>query len=185
MHFRIGKTQLLSGLFLLVLLAACSSIKVLPSEAETGFRLSNYQTFDFYELDASGDALGENYLPQVELIKQEITANLEQRGLRRSATNPDLLINLGIVAKEQVQTRQTDIRSDPPHYIGQRRYTWKSREVEVGRYTEGTLSVHLVDRARNEMVWRGAAESIVPQKPEKQQQRIKEGVQKLLSEVPQ
>ena len=179
------KTQLLSGFFLLVLLAACSPINVLPSEADAGFRLSNYQTFDFYELDASGDALGEDYMPQVELIKEEITTNLEQRGLQRSTTAPDLLINLGVVAKEQVQTRQTDIRSDPPQYIGQRRYTWKSREVEVGRYTEGTLSIHLVDRARNEMVWLGAAESIVPEKPEKQQRRIREGVQKLLSEVPQ
>ena len=32
------------------------------------------------------------------------------------------------------------------------RYTWRSREVEVGRYREGTVSVHLVDSDRNELV---------------------------------
>jgi hypothetical protein len=136
------------------------------------------------EVDASGDGLGTEYQPQVNYLQAEIARQLQMRGLKRSTGEADLLINLGIVVDEQVQTRQTDIRSDPPHYIGQRRYTWKSREVEVGRYNVGTVSVHLVDRKRNEMVWQGTAERVLSDKTEKQQEQISKGMEKLIGSIP-
>lgn len=136
-----------------MLLVACAPSTKITSEPSPGFSLSGYQTFSFMEVDASGDGLGTEYQPQVKYLQEEIARQLEMRGLKRSTGEADLLINLGIVVDEQVQTRQTDIRSDPPQYIGQRRYTWKSREVEVGRYNIGTVSVHLVDRKR--MRWYG------------------------------
>ncbi|MFD2245619.1 DUF4136 domain-containing protein [Pontibacter ruber] len=173
-------------LWLLTLcLLACSPITILDTESEDDFHLANYKTFDFYEVETSGDAIGPEYKEQLDYLKQEIEAQLKTRGLTRSSANPDLKVNMGIVLAEKVQTRETDIRTDGPRYMGQRRYTWKSQEVEVGRYKEGTLSVHLVDNSNNEMVWQGAAESIVPEDPGKQQRRIAEGVQKLIASIPQ
>ncbi|AKD05229.1 DUF4136 domain-containing protein [Pontibacter korlensis] len=178
------KLTVLSGIWCLFL-AACSPVRVLESEADEGFRLSNYKTFNFFEVETSGEAL-QPYASQLDYLKQEIVQQLEQRGLQQSSSEPDLNINLGVVVAEKVQTRQTNILTDPPFYIGQRRYTWKSRDVEVGRYQQGTLSLHLVDNARNELVWQGAAEGAVPDdNAAKLQERIREGVQKLIQEIPQ
>ena len=179
-----SKVYLLLGICWLAV-AACSPVRILEAEADAGFHLGNYKTFDFYEVEASGVEL-EPYSQQLEQVKTEITRQLEQRGLSRSASQPDLKVNLGVVVAEKVQTRETNILTDPPYYVGQRRYTWKSREVEVGRYKQGTLSLHLVDNSRNELVWQGAAEGVVPEdNNEKLQKRISEGVARLVAKIPQ
>lgn len=169
----------------LLLLVACAPAIHIASEPADSFRLSNYETFAFYEVDASGDGLSPEYQPQIDYLQQEIAEQLESRGLTRAASEPELLVNLGVVVDEEVQTRETDLRSDPPNYIGQRRYTWRSKEVEVGRYKEGTVSVHLVDSDLNELVWQGTAEAILRSKPAKVQEQIAEAMEKLFSQVPQ
>lgn len=169
---------------LLLLLAACSPAIEVTTEPAAEFQLSDYKTFDFYEVDASGDGLGDAYQPQIDYLKQEVAEQLSKRGLTRATSEPDLLVNLGVVVEEEVQTRETNIRSDPPQYIGQRRYTWRSKEVEVGRYKEGTVSVHLVDSDRNELVWQGTAETLLRSKPDKLQEQITKGMEKLFSLVP-
>jgi hypothetical protein len=69
------------------------------------------------------------------------------------------------VVNTQVQTRQTDFRTDgAPRYVGQRNYSWKSETVELGRYREGTVSVHIVDAARRELLWKGAVQGVIPDK---------------------
>ena len=166
-------------------LLACSPVKVLDTKAANNFQLSRYRTFDFYEVETGGNALSPAYKEQLAFLQQEMETQLSNRGLTRSSLQPDLKVNLGIVVDEKVQTRETDIRTAGPRYLGQRRYTWKSREVEVGRYKEGTLSVDLVDNARNELVWQGAAEAVVPKDASKLQSRIAEGVQKLVESIPQ
>ena len=170
---------------LLLLLAACAPAIHVATEPAAGFQLSNYGTFAFYEVDASGDGLGPAYQPQLDDLQREIAKQLESRGLTRAASDPDLLVNLGVVVNEEVQTRETNLRSDPPNYIGQRRYTWRSKEVVVGRYKEGTVSVHLVDSDRNELVWQGTAEAILRSKPAKLQEQIAAAMEKLFSQVPQ
>ncbi|WP_205500725.1 DUF4136 domain-containing protein [Rufibacter psychrotolerans] len=166
-------------------LGACNSVRVVNTNAAQDFNLGKYQTFSFMEVTTSADTAGIPIPPEyVNSLKQEITRQLAQRGLRPSESNADLQVNVGVVVQEKTQTRQTDIRTDPPFYMGQRRYTWKSREVEVGRYKEGTVSVHLVDRASNELVWSAEAESVIPDKAEKVQERISEGMEKLFSALP-
>ncbi|RDV15814.1 DUF4136 domain-containing protein [Pontibacter diazotrophicus] len=169
----------------LLFLVGCSPSIQVNTEPAPGFQLSNYNTFAFYEVDASGEGLTPAYRTQVQYLQQAISDQLEARGLTQTTSDPDLLINLGIVVTEEVQTRETDIRSDPPNYIGQRRYTWRSREVEVGRYREGTVSVHFVDNERNELVWRGRAEAILQRKQAKLQEQIVEGVEEMFQELPQ
>ncbi|WP_439881986.1 DUF4136 domain-containing protein [Pontibacter sp. MBLB2868] len=169
-------------LFLLVLLcAACSPVIHTSSESVDNFKLSDYKTFAFYETDASRTGIG--YSTQLNYIENEIARQLEQRGLSRTSTDPDLLVNLGIVVKDTTQTRETNILTDPPFYIGQRRYTWKSHEVVVRRYKEGTISVDLVANDKNELVWQGVAEGAMEEKTEKVQEQIRKGMEKLFSEL--
>lgn len=175
-----------TGCLLFLLMWSCSPATNIHSEPAPGFALSTYRQFAFMDVDATGDNLGRNYAGHVHFLKQELARQLELRGLQPapSADEADLLINLGIVVDRQVQTRETDIISDPPRYIGQRRYTWQSREVEVGRYTVGSVSVHLVDPVQNELVWQGTAERVISDKPERLREQIEKGIERLVQEIP-
>ena len=110
---------------------------------------------------------------------------MKQRGYVQQTAQPDLLINIGLVVKEQVQTRQTDWRTDgAPRYMGQRNYTWKSEEIEVGRYREGTVTVHVVDAARKQMLWKGGAKGIIPDKQKQLPALAGEAMKELFSKYP-
>ncbi|RRB06951.1 DUF4136 domain-containing protein [Larkinella rosea] len=179
------KNSLYCSLFILLILSAsCSSIRVVKTEPADNFALSSYQTFAFSDIESAGDIPQSRFFrSQVDALKTAIEKQMARKGLRRVDTQPELMMNIGIKIDEKTQTRQTDIRSDPPNYIGQRRYTWRSREVEVGKYRQGTIDVHLVDPKRNELVWRGIVEGIVPNKPEKLQKQIDEGMEKLFDKL--
>jgi hypothetical protein len=86
------------------------------------------------------------------------------------------------VVEEKVQTRETTIR-DAPMYMGQRNYSWQSQEVPVGTYEEGTVTVDLVDRKKNERVWEGVASSVIVKKDEASQKNIADGAEKLFAKV--
>ena len=168
---------------LVAVLLACSPVRVRRTEPAEGFALANYRTFDFYAVETEGDALSPDYTRGVALLKDAVARQLQARGLTQQGNDPDLRVNLGIVVNQKVQTRQTNLQTDPPNYIGQRRYTWKSREVEVGRYRQGTVSVHLVDARKNELVWQGVAEGVVPEKEVKLEKTIAEGAEALFNRL--
>lgn len=151
---------------LLVVAVACSSAKIKGVEKADDFFISSYKTFSFYEVNSGGDALGPNYQDNLKLLKEAITKEMNAKGVTLSGDNPDLFVNIGVVVSEEVQTRETSFTNpgDRTAYMGQRNYSWTSSEVEVGRYREGTVTVHLVDRAANKLVWKGSAESVLPEK---------------------
>jgi len=168
----------------ILLLTGCSSAKLLKTEKAEGTDFSSYKTFDFYKVEASGDTDSQKFNESIEKLENAIAIKLQKFGYLLSKTNPDLLINIGVVIRNEVQTRQTDIRTDAPRYIGQRRYSWKSQEVEVGRYQEGTVTVDLVDRKQNKLIWQAAVKDIIPKKDSKLERTINKGVEKLFSDYP-
>lgn len=168
----------------LIMLAGCSSSKVLKTEKSEGVDFSSYKTFDFYKVEARGDTNSQKYNESIEKLEDAIAIKMQKFGYLLSKTNPDILINVGVVVMEKIQTRQTDLRTDAPRYIGQRRYSWKSQEVETGRYRQGTVTVEVVDRKQNKLVWQGVIEDIIPQKDAKLERTIKKGVEKLFASYP-
>jgi hypothetical protein len=91
---------------------------------------------------------------------------------------PYLWINIGVVTEEKVQTRWTDIR-EAPIYIGQRRYSWQSKEVEVGRYRVGTVSIDFVDAGKNQQIWEGVVQGTLTNDQKRLQTRIDKGIQQI------
>lgn len=167
----------------LLLVFSCTSARVTKVDAADNFNLANYKTFNFYEITANGEPVDPQYANRIDILKSAIQQQLTGKGLTLAQSNPDLVVNIGIVTTEKVQTRQTDFRTDAPRYIGQRRYSWKSREVEVGRYQAGTVSVELVDPAKNEMVWQGVMEGVIPKKDKALQREANAGVTELFSKL--
>jgi hypothetical protein len=137
---------------------------------------NNYQTFDF--LDFNVKVLTEHQVNEqnVEYLKTVIPKELESKGLQK-ATNPDLVVNIGLVVEEEVQTRETDIRD--MRYMGQRNYHWEVEEVPVGIYKMGTVSVELVDTGENKVVWRGQEKNVINKNPSKVRKKIDKGVARM------
>ncbi len=171
-------------LLMAVTFCACSTTKVLKTEQADNVDFTKYKTYNFYELTASGDTISANYPKNVALLEKAITAQLQQRGYTQSSSNPDLLINIGIVVQEKIQTRQTDFRTDAPKYIGQRNYSWKSEEIETGRYREGTVTLHVVEAAQHKLIWKSGISDIIPEKESKTESVINEGIRKLFLKYP-
>ncbi len=174
----------LSVLFILITFG-CSSVNIKGVDKAESFSISKYKTFSFYEVNTGGDAIGPNHQENLKLIKEAIVKEMGVKGVTLTGDNPDLLVNIGIVVTSEVQTRETSFANpaDRQVYMGQRSYSWQSQEVEVGTYRQGTVTVHLVDRAANELVWQGSADSVLPEKQKNIPALIVEGMQKLFEKV--
>jgi hypothetical protein len=168
---------------MLIYLVSCNPVKILNTEPAEDFKLSDYKTFNFYDVQLNGDPVQKPYNDKIKILQDAVTKQLEKKGLRWTEDEPDLLVNIGIVIDEKIQTRRTNYGSDGPFYAGQRRYTWKSEDVEVNRYNQGTVTIHLVDRLLNKMVWRGVAEAVIPKNKNLLKRDAEKGMEKLFSNL--
>lgn len=138
------------------------------------------------KVDTSGsNAIGPGYETNLALLKEAITKQMQSKGLVMNEGNPDLLINIGITILEKVQTRETSFANpgDRTAYMGQRNYSWSSQEIEVGRYREGTVTLHLVDKTKNKLMWKGAAEGVIPDKQKNVPALIDDSMVKLFEKI--
>lgn len=179
-----------SGLFLLLLplaliLTNCkTSYRLLKPDQEKGFRLADYPTFGFYDIDTQGNASSPIFEKNITVTKAAVAANMAKKGLNE-AQEPALKINLALLVKEQVQTRETNFLTDGyPRYMGQRRYSWKSEEVPVGKYKEGTILIELVDASNDKLVWKGGAKGVLPEKNRDIADNINDAISEIFMKIP-
>ena len=165
---------------------ACSGVKISGVDRDPAFSISKYKTFGFHEIEASGDALAADIKPNLEIMKNSISKQLEAKGLTRTQTNPDLAVNIGVAVNTEAQTRETSLTNPGDRqmmYMGQRTYSWQSTEVVVGHYKDGSVKVDLVDRSANKLVWTGTAESVVPEKQKNVPAVIEDAMQRLFAKL--
>ena len=148
---------LLIGIFSLGL--ACTPVRVISSRKNTDVQFNHFQSYNFLDVSLKTQQIGEQSQQGIQLLKEAVDREMNKRGYLKS-DNPDLWINIGIVTEDNVQTRRTDIR-EAPVYIGQRRYSWQSKEVEVGRYRVGTVSIDVIDSGKNQQIWEGVVQGIL------------------------
>ena len=68
---------------LLLVCSSCSGVRVLNTDADPGFQLNSYKTFDFFQITGQGDT--SFYFKQnVKLLKESIVQKLQDQ---RSDTN--------------------------------------------------------------------------------------------------
>jgi hypothetical protein len=171
-------------LSLLFLLVSCSPMKITYTQSTEPVDFSKYKTFNFYELKASGDTISKDFAERTSILKSAIATEMNKRGYVQTNNNADLLLNIGIVVREQTQTRQTDFRTDAPKYMGQRNYSWKSEELILGYYREGAVSLDVVDAKENKAVWKASIEGIVPSKKSSLQRQAENGMKRLFAKYP-
>lgn len=141
----------------LLSLTACATGPRIRVEAAPGADLASYKTYSFMEpfgTDRSGYGT-----PLSRYVKDAVRSQLDTRGYRYVDKDGELLVNAGAKVADKTSVSTMPV-SDPffSYRYGRYRYwTGYREEVVVNQYTEGTLVIDLVDRARGEMVWSGAA----------------------------
>lgn len=172
--------------FLILIGTACSSVKIVGVSKADDFSIAKYKTFSFYEVNTGGDAIGPNSQANLKLIKEAIVKEMTAKGVTMVTDNPDLLVNIGIVVAEKVQTVETNFSNpaDRTAYMGTRNYHWEAGQKVVGTYREGTVTIHLVDRTANNLVWQGSAGSVLPEKQKNIPALIEEAMKTLFAKVP-
>ena len=168
---------------LLLAVVSCTTSNVVVEKGiYDEFDLSKYTSYSFMDVDVN-NSHNENFKLATNYLKEEIRKQLDSRGMSEDESNAQLKINLGIAVEDKVQTRETNLTTDPFMYTGQRNYTWKSEEVVVNKYKEGTLTVHLVDSQTNKAAWVGVVSKVIPSKQEKKQDAIETAVQEIFDSI--
>lgn len=153
-----ARSRLVFALLLAALLSACASGPTIITNSAPDFSLAGYQTFGFLQ-PLSTDRGNVQTLTSATLI-EAATFELQNAGLRRDDSNPDLVINFVISTRETLQSRPS---SGASMHHGRGRYgTWGGYSMsmsttEVVQRTEGTLGIDVIDAARLQLVWEGAA----------------------------
>jgi hypothetical protein len=168
-------------IFLLPVLVFSQTIVSYDKAKDIDF--TKYETFQIYSLDVKSIPEFEPKKSGLSLMLTEIINQMESRGFVKVSENPDLIINLGVSIVSKNQTRESDIR-DAPLYMGQRNYHWESKEVVVGTYTEGTVTLDLVDTQNEKMIWQVVGASVLSEKREKNRKRIIKAVKKMYKKFP-
>lgn len=152
-------TRVLTALFVLFVLAACATGPRVSTDADPRTDFSRFQTYAFYDPIAMEQSGYTSYL--TEQIRDSVRREMDRRGYVFDDTDPDLRVNFQGVIREK--TNVYSIPRSDVHYF----YSYRARsyvavpvwydDTEVNQYTEGTLTIDLVDADRNHLVWTGSA----------------------------
>lgn len=172
-------------------LAACASTggPHVRTDSDPNADFGQYQTFGWYEPIAMEQSGYSTWVS--ERIKANVQREMEARGYRlvTAPQTPDLQINF--YGSEQPRT---DVYTVPRTDFGWI-YNYRARayvavpfwydEPMVSRYTEGTLTLDLVDAKANRMVWSGDAIARVLRKtPEERAADIDAAITAIFAKYP-
>lgn len=150
---------LLAAVAACVVLAACATGPRVRTDYDPTASFAQYKTWGWYTPIAMEQAGYSSWIS--ERIKANVQREMESRGYRYDATSPDLKVNFQAVVQER-----TSVYSMPRSDVAWA-YSYRARsyvavpvwydEAVVNNYTEGTLTIDLVDGGKNRMVWTGDA----------------------------
>ena len=151
-------------------LMSCSSVTV-NSDYDQGYDFAKLKTFGFLKIpaDAGIDQL------DAKRLSDAITSVMGEKGYTVSE-EPDF----GIAMHFATQAK-TEIDSTSYGYYG-----WGRGGAQVWQYDEGTLVIDFIDRAKNELIWRGSGTKILADHPsiEDKIKNINAAVAEILNQFP-
>ncbi|MGY0505037.1 DUF4136 domain-containing protein [Luteimonas sp. e5] len=170
-----------------VLLAACASGPTVRTDYDPGANFAQYRTWGWYQPIAMEQAGYSTWIS--DRIKANVQREMEARGYRYTETSPDLQVNFQAFTQERSDF-YTMPRSDIAWFYSYRARSYVAvpvwyDEARVSRYTEGTLTIDLVDAKQNRMVWTGdAIGRVVRRKPEERAADIDASVGAIFAKYP-
>ena len=146
---------------LVLLLAGCATAPEVRTDVAQGVDLSRFRSFGF-ESRLAEDADGFASLTS-QRLRAAVTREMEKRGYVLADSEPDLLVNVSTGLQDRARVVPGPAPFAP---WGGRRgiygggpWGWPGGWDRVETFSEGTVNVDLIDRARRQMVWQGMAVS--------------------------
>lgn len=139
------------------LFAGCASGPSIFVNSDPSASFATYRTYNFVTPLGTDNSGYSSLLSQY--LRTATDRELQARGYTRSDT-PDLLVNFNVKTKDKIQTTTTPSGPSYGGYYGYRSGyygVWNGYDTQVTQYTEGTLTVDIVDAARKQLVWDGTA----------------------------
>jgi len=139
------------------LFAACGSNPHIATNANPNVNFADFQTFGFMR-PLSTDLVPATLIMGSDLIAAT-TRELESAGLRLD-DDPDLLVDFFVSNREVTRAMNTPSVNMSLHrarYDTWNGYTVGMSAAQLVQSTDGTLAVDIVDRARKQLIWEGAA----------------------------
>jgi hypothetical protein len=165
----------ISIISLIFLLTSCNVIRV-NSDFNNNINFSDYKTYAF-----SKKGIDEAEINDIDKkrILNAIDIELSSKGLRKSAIDPDIMINFFTKSNKKIN-----------YYPG---YDYYSTGLAIApwytnyyyhNYTEGVLFIDIVDYEKNELIWQGIGKGYIPSKRGKKEEQVKLFVNKILLQFP-
>ncbi len=163
-------------------LASCSSIKV-ATDYDAKVDFNQYKTFAFYKPGI--DKADISSLDKKRVLRA-IESELLAQGFTKSS-NPDILVSIFTKSRRKVNINQNN-NFGYGFGRGWNPWIWNNgmnNDINVRQYTEGTLFIDFIDKAKKELVWQGIGTGALKmQSREKKEERIKLFVKEIISRFP-
>ncbi len=169
------KTIKFLPLLLLLILASCSSVSV-NSDYDKKVNFQNYKTFAYLKSMIDKAEISD-------LDKKRILHSIDETMLTKGFTkneNPDVLIS--IFTKEN---QRVDVYNNSGFSVGWSPFWGTGIGYNyVNTTPEGTLFIDILDAKTKELVWQGEGTGYLTKNTDKKDARIKEFVDKIMSQYP-
>jgi hypothetical protein len=150
-------------LFLALLTGACSSGLTVRSDEDPSVDFSQFRTWNFF--DPMGIEGGYNSPVFGEHFREAISREMSERGYRKTADNPDLMINVTIRTDDKVSMRSYTSPYMSGAYYSRPGGAHYGSAVGVGvgvssratKTTEASVFIDLVDNSKDRVSWQGVA----------------------------
>lgn len=162
--------------------AGCSTLRT-ASDFDKDVDFSGYKTYNFY--DKGLEQLRLNDLDKRRLMAA-VEAGLNAKGFVKVNKEPNLLVNLVVVARQRTEMY------NPGFYggwgwgmgMGWRNAFWGGGPGYVNQYMEGTIIIDLLDPAKKILVWHGSGTGFDMGNFRKREERLQMGVAEILAQYP-
>jgi hypothetical protein len=122
--------------------------------------------------------------PPAKITDMEIMAGVERqlavRGLRRVERGGDLVVTYHLTTEKSLDIKTYDYGTP---YYGTYLYPTVPTTV-IKEVKQGTLVVDLIDRRKNELVWRGIGTDRLPNNPASVARRVEDVTEKMFKQYP-
>lgn len=172
---------------LMVILASCSSIKVVTDVDKT-VDFTQYKTYSFLGWQNDSDQILNDF--DKKRLRDAFISEFEARGMKPVEENGDMDVSLFIVVDQKTSTTAY---TDYYGHGGSGRYNrygggWGSGHSST-TYTEsdylvGTLVLDVFDGTSEDQVWQGIATATITENPEKRDKTIPAKVSALMKKFP-
>lgn len=156
---------------LVIIAYGCATVNTY-SDIDHSIDFSGYRSFAWLPtpMDTFKNGMYDNQIIENN-VKNHVNREMFARGYRTDVDSPDLILEYEIIVEKAVRTVENPIYSYPynynwmssPYYDGwyRYRYGYAGPPYVIGYntqqvpYTQGTLTLSVIDRRKNRLIWRG------------------------------